>query len=85
MAVDFKTMADYVPVMVALAGVANTLVKYLLKKRNAEEENNSDLDLLTVQLDEIVALLKEIAKDGKRQVELQAYLERCKEEREGIK
>lgn len=98
MAVDFKTLADYVPVMVAVVGVANTLAKYLLKKgspeamkANAEDEKadaveagKTDLDLITAQLDDILCVLKEIAREGKRQAELEAYLERCREERKGI-
>ena len=98
MEMDFKTLADYVPVMVAVVGVANTLTKYLLKKgspeavkANAEEEKSdtleagkSDLDLITAQLDDILGVLKEIAREGKRQAEMEAYLERCREEKKGI-
>jgi hypothetical protein len=98
MAIDFKTLTDYVPVMVAVVGVANTLAKYLLKKGSpenlraeAEEEKSdtlaegkSDLDLITAQLDDILGVLKEIAREGKRQAEMEAYLERCREERKGI-
>lgn len=93
MAIDFKTLTDYVPVMVAVVGVANTLAKYLLKKGSpeAEEEKSdtlaegkSDLDLITAQLDEILGVLKEIAREGKRQAEMDAYLERCREERKGL-
>lgn len=98
MEMDFKTLADYVPVMVAVVGVANTLAKYLLKKGSPENlraeaeegksdtlaEGKSDLDLITAQLDDILCVLKEIAREGKRQAELDAYLERCREEKKGI-
>ena len=98
MEMDFKTLADYVPVMVAVVGVANTLAKYLLKKGSPEgvraeaeeeksdtlEEGKSDLDLITAQLDDILGDFKEIAREGKRQAEMEAYLERCREEKKGI-
>lgn len=98
MGMDFKTLTDYVPVMVAAVGVVNTLVKYALKKGNPKDgemepmdekshtadEHQTDLDLITAQLDEILNLLKAVAKKGKRQPELEAYLERCKKEREDI-
>ena len=98
MAIDFKTLTDYVPVMVAVVGVANTLTKYLLRKGSpenlraeAEEEKSdtleagkTDLDLITAQLDDILGVLREIAREGKRQVEMDAYLERCREEKKGI-
>lgn len=98
MAMDFKNLTDYVPVMVAAVGVVNTLVKYALKKGNPKDrelepmdeksdtadEHQTDLDLITAQLDEILNLLKAVAKEGKRQAELEAYLERCKEEKEGV-
>ena len=98
MALDFKTLTDYVPVMVAVVGVANTIIKYVLKKGNPgnfkamgiEEkcdtlrEGKTDLDLITAQLDDILNVLKETVKEEKKKAELEAYLERCKKEREDI-
>lgn len=99
MAIDFKTLTDYVPVMVAIVGVANTVIKYVLKKGNPEaletgggeekcdtiREGKTDLDLITAQLDDILNVLKETVKEEKKKAELEAYLERCKKEREDIK
>jgi hypothetical protein len=89
MSMDFKSLADYVPVMVAVVGVANTLIKFALKKGVSEEgkgfedkeEYRTDLDVITAQLDEVIGLLKNIAGEAKKEDELQAYLERCRKEK----
>jgi hypothetical protein len=89
MSMDFKSLADYVPVMVAVVGVANTLIKFALKKGTAKEgdividkeEGRTDLDIITAQLDELISLLKTIAGEAKKEDELQKYLERCREEK----
>ena len=91
MEVDFKTLADYVPVFVAVIGVANTVVKYALKKGSkdwdgkASEDAQTDLDVISAQLEEILGLLKDVMEEEKKQAELRQYLERCKEEKEGLK
>ena len=91
MEVDFKTLADYVPVFVAVIGVANTVVKYALKKGSkdwdgkASEDAQADLDVISAQLEEILGLLKDVMEEEKKQAELRQYLERCKNEKEGLK
>jgi hypothetical protein len=89
MSMDFKSLADYVPVMVAVVGVANTLIKFALKKGVSEdkggfedkEEYRTDLDVITAQLEEVIGLLKNIAGEAGKNAELQKYLERCREEK----
>ena len=89
MDMDFRTLADYVPVMVAVVGVANTLIKFALKKGVSEEGKtfedkeaySTDLDVITAQLDEVIGLLKNIAGEAGKRAELQEYLERCRAEK----
>ena len=87
MEVDFKTLADYVPVFVAVIGVANTVIKFALKKGSkdwdgkASEDAQADLDVISAQLEEILGLLKDVMEEEKKQAELREYLERCKKEK----
>ena len=88
MDMDFKSLADYVPVMVAVVGVANTLIKFALKKEGREDKGfedkeayRTDLDVITAQLDEVIGLLKNIAGKAGKRAELQKYLERCRAEK----
>ena len=84
---NLKNLADYVPVMVALTGVFNTILKRFLKydpekwEQKISGDDQSDLEVISAQLEEILKLLKAAANEEKRRSELADYLEKCKKEK----
>lgn len=78
--------AEYIPLLVALIGVANTALKVLQAKKKRplpmlkKKEKDGDTEKLESELEEIISLLKLLTRDRA----LMEYLRKVESERKGV-